>query len=154
MPAPGARLKTAIEKTAIEPPDPAGAPPFFSFRTETQALRPRRLGGRNSQGGNRRLHPSETGVPSRRAFRRMGWRNRKTRPKAPPPEAISIYHVCQAPFYPLQIPERVFVCCRYTDCTYTSVFQTIFCSLTVRFQAKPRFRFFISIPPDARCGTG
>ncbi len=74
---------------------------------------------------------------------------------------------CQARFWPPRNPRAPFVCCRYTECTYTSVFQTIFCSPLVRLQPnlsyvqpdmhKPRprkpsslppFRFFFDHPPQ------
>src|SRR5208283_4600866 len=46
----------------------------------------------------------------------------------------SIYHTLSSPVWPPRNPRVPFVCCLYTDCTYTSVFQTIFCSPLVRLQ--------------------
>jgi len=74
---------------------------------------------------------------------------------------------CQAHFCPPQIPQPIFICCRYTACTYTSVFQAIFCSLPIRLgpfssyvqkamhttrprkpSSLPHFRFFFHHSPQ------
>jgi len=48
------------------------------------------------------------------------------------PAAIFPITPCQAPFYFLEIPEPVFICYLYTDCTYMFVFLKIFCSPAIR----------------------
>ena len=43
-----------------------------------------------------------------------------------------IYHTLSSPFLPPRNPRTPFVCCLCTPCTYTLVFQKIFCSPPVR----------------------
>lgn len=110
MPVPGARYWGPLED-GHRNPGPGGDPPFFSFRTETQtappfrsSLRPRRLGGENSQGRNRRLRPSENRGPQPARFSPAGVEEPKNPPQSPHAGRVLIYHMLSSPLLPSANP--------------------------------------------------
>jgi len=52
-----------------------------------------------------------------------------------------LYHTLSSPFSAQKNPRTPFVCYLCQDCTYTSVFQKIFCSPLIRLYIRHRFAF-------------
>jgi hypothetical protein len=121
---------TCIARKATSPmPDIGTAKPVSLRRTDLL----RRNGKKSPRRSAAKRHSNH--IATLRKRRKSDAQPLQEPKKTVPLRRFYITHLVK-PSLTSQTPPTLFICCSCSPCTYTSVWQTIFCSPTIRFRAR------------------